>query len=1193
MSRYLLPDLVISAQRIIKTSYRSRGADYADDDSITDIQAKLSNNLITITARIHGTDTYDTSITVHTSDHRLVWHDCSCPAHDGRPGCKHVAWLVRYAAHSPKRSQSIITKQVEQYSHIVDVDSTSSDKKTTTWISQWSHYAAITQDQDDSELMNLVDELIPYLQNNRFPYTDPIKMLIVILVEHPKVLRYAIDQYYGLSQLLHQWVGNYIDTNTIFEFWKRSSRRVKLELIPDYIPQMWLLQWFAMTNTTNTNNTNIKEEYHYSVRLVPIINNYTGGGFGLGIYQHKSLKSGKFSVGKLIKESDIRNHRIIIPTSLQAIIALSSYKSYEEYHQITFEEGWSTMIDIIRSLTNLYNHEWVHLIAWYQDDVTISLSLKQYHSSEYGDNIMIKWSLIWPSWPITLPNHILITYNEQCNHYALTDYDTVLYFFQSSYILSLTTQLLSAHGLIVSAEEFEQFRQQAWFRWLASQLHEDNGVLVDIKSIKPCSHLTISYDENYSSLSSQIIYSYHPDPEIIDPISCVTWWQSKQFITLLDGSIVRRDMDEESKLKQSYEHLMLYYDEYDSLQDIYSITIDWNSKTLHQFFDAIDEHIRQWWVIRYLQAVKKIIKAKPKASISVSSWVDWLNASVEIEWWDNNAQWQEDLIWQAISNGKREILLDNDTLVQLEQDISQLSQQLAQRWLDKPWKSKRITRSQLITMDDSNDCHFVFDKKTLSLRQQLLEFDTIKQYPLPSWLQVTLRPYQYDGYRWLSFLYEYGFGGILADDMGLGKTIQTITLLSKIYLENQVTEPSLIVCPTSLTYNWQQEIGKFAPDLRTHWIQSWDEQINHNISQTHIYIISYGVLNRWMEAGGTNQQWHYLICDEAQTFKNPHSQRAKNLSQIHASHHLALSGTPIENNLSELWSIFHIISPGLLDNYNKFVSQWVKNESADLKLLSKIIKPFVLRRTKEQVLPDLPPKVEEVIYLEMETEQAALYHKLETQYRQDIYEKLEQDWLNRARFGILDALLKLRQACLMPALIPWLGHCCNQSAKLSYLSESLEELIQGWHTVLIFSQFTGFLAHVREVLDHLWISYLYLDGSTPAKQRKSLVEQFNQGQTQVFIISLKAGGTGLNLVAADYVIHLDPWRNPAVEQQASDRAHRIGQTKTVFVQKLIIKNSIEEKILQLQERKKHLIDDIFSHDFSGSLTADDIKFILN
>jgi len=340
------------------------------------------------------------------------------------------------------------------------------------------------------------------------------------------------------------------------------------------------------------------------------------------------------------------------------------------------------------------------------------------------------------------------------------------------------------------------------------------------------------------------------------------------------------------------------------------------------------------------------------------------------------------------------------------------------------------------------------------------------------------------------------------------------------------------------------------------------------------------------------EKFYYLILDESQNIKNPVAKRTKSICKIWAKYRLALSGTPIENNLMELWSVFNFLMPGFLGNMSHFRSKYIgKTDKEDLSYLSAKTKPFILRRTKEEILKELPPKQVEIVKLEMWEKQKAFYTKLKTAFKLQINKELQEQWINKARFKVLDSLLKLRQACLVPELVNMENNTLQESIKLKYLEENIDDMIISGHNVLIFSQFTWFLKYVRNILEKKEIVYNYLDGQTKSKDRKDLIDDFNNGNKKIFIISLKAWWTGLNLTKADYVIHLDSWWNPSVENQATDRVHRMWQEKTVFVKKLITKDTIEEKILELQEKKKKLIENVFSWNFTWSLNKEDIDFI--
>jgi SNF2 family DNA or RNA helicase len=487
---------------------------------------------------------------------------------------------------------------------------------------------------------------------------------------------------------------------------------------------------------------------------------------------------------------------------------------------------------------------------------------------------------------------------------------------------------------------------------------------------------------------------------------------------------------------------------------------------------------------------------------------------------------------------------------------------------------------------------FRLAKEIVQMKKSLENFSGIKKYPLPEDATVTLRDYQHTGYNWLRFLQEYGFSGILADDMGLGKTIQTLAFLQSEHDRESTVSPTLIVVPTSLVLNWMDEAQKFVPKLRIQYVKDGKTGFSDIRPDTQIIIASYGIVANLVEAPGfESRKFHYVILDEAQNIKNLAAARTKSVLKLRAAHRLALSGTPIENHLMELFSIFNFLMPGFVGSESSFREKYAKGDAEHLEILSRKVKPFILRRKKEDVLKELPAKQEEVIYLEMGAEQKKFYDGLKTAFKAQITQQITENGLAKSQFAVLDALLKLRQACLMPRLVKIEDHLVDDSIKLDYIEENIEEMIESGHNLLIFSQFTGFLAFVRQTLERKGIPYHYLDGATKREDRKKLVDGFNAGAVPVFLISLKAGGTGLNLTGADYVIHLDPWWNPAVESQATDRAHRMGQTKTVFVQKLIVRDTVEEKILRLQAKKKKLVDDLFSGDFRGSLSEEDIGYI--
>ena len=478
--------------------------------------------------------------------------------------------------------------------------------------------------------------------------------------------------------------------------------------------------------------------------------------------------------------------------------------------------------------------------------------------------------------------------------------------------------------------------------------------------------------------------------------------------------------------------------------------------------------------------------------------------------------------------------------------------------------------------------------------RSLNSFSGIKNYPVPEGFNGELRPYQKAGYNWLRFLNDYRLGGCLADDMGLGKTVQTLTLL---LAEKQAgAGTTLLVMPTSLIYNWEMEANKFTPDLK---IFNYTGTLrNKDITRFKNYdlvLTSYGITRLDIELL-QNFFFNYIILDESQVIKNPTSNIAKAVRELKSRHKLVLTGTPIENTTMDLWSQMTFINPGILGTQTYFRNEYQhpiekKADEARSKKLGAIIKPFILRRHKSQVATELPAKVEYVQYSVMTTEQEKRYEEVKAHYREKIFKLIDQEGLGNSRFMILEGLTKLRQLANHPRMVEQ-GYA-GDSGKLEDVTHMLENAIAEGHKVLIFSQFVKHLDLVREHLKTNKIDFTYLDGSST--DRKQQVERFNrETQLKVFLISIKAGGLGLNLTEADYVFILDPWWNPAVEAQAIDRAHRIGQKRKVFTYKFITRNTVEEKILTLQQKKLRLTQELITTEesFMKQLTREDIVQML-
>lgn len=486
------------------------------------------------------------------------------------------------------------------------------------------------------------------------------------------------------------------------------------------------------------------------------------------------------------------------------------------------------------------------------------------------------------------------------------------------------------------------------------------------------------------------------------------------------------------------------------------------------------------------------------------------------------------------------------------------------------------------------------------LAEKLRSFNGIVPVTPPSGLNVQLRTYQLQGLAWLQFLREYGFNGILADDMGLGKTIQTLSYLLIEKEAGRLTSPALIVSPTSVLGNWRVESGRFTPELNVIVLHgpargdTFDKAVDCDL-----IITSYPLLVRDL-AFHQKMHYHSLVLDEAQAIKNPAAQVTKAAGAVRADHRICLTGTPMENHLGELWSLFQVMMPGFLGSRQQFTRLFrtpiEKNGNLERRhLLQQRVAPFVLRRTKEQVTQELPPKTTMTREVEAGPAQGRLYESLRLAMVKKVNTLLQKKGLQNSRIEILDALLKLRQVCCDPRLVKLASATSvRESAKLLELIELLKNLLEENRKILIFSQFTSMLALIEEELKARNIPYCKLTGQT--RKREEVISSFQNGEKDVFLVSLKAGGVGLNLTAADTVIHYDPWWNPAIENQASDRAHRIGQEKPVFVYKLVVKGTIEERILQLQEKKQQLADSVYGNEKTTDpvtqLSAEDILDLL-
>jgi hypothetical protein len=627
-------------------------------------------------------------------------------------------------------------------------------------------------------------------------------------------------------------------------------------------------------------------------------------------------------------------------------------------------------------------------------------------------------------------------------------------------------------------------------------------------------------------------------------------------------------------------------------------------------------------VIRKLTAESWLVEADGQLyrqpgeiKIDVTSGIDWFELHGAADFGGQSVKLPE--LLAALRRGEKTVRLGDGTFGVLPEQWLQKYGLLADMGTANEdhirfGKTQVGVLDALLASQPEATCDAVFEQA----RDRMRNFDGVRAADAPETFVGSLRPYQREGLGWMEFLRDFSFGGCLADDMGLGKTVQVLALLESRRLlrtqpnvqtpsengngqhasANKKIGPSLVVVPRSLIFNWQEEAKKFSPGVRVLDHTGIARAKNADtFDQFDLILTTYGTLRNDITFL-KDVPFDYLVLDEAQAIKNSASESAKAVRLLQGQHRLALSGTPVQNHLGELWSLFEFLNPGMLGTARAFQSATGSArivEEQTRQLLSRALRPFILRRTKAQVAKDLPLRTEQTIHCELDAEQRKLYDELKEHYRQTLLTRIATEGIKKAKIQILEALLRLRQAACHPGLIDK-KKTGSGSAKLDSLLAQLSEVMEENHKVLVFSQFTSFLAIVRDRLDKEKIPYEYLDGRT--RDRKTPVERFQTDPNcKLFLISLKAGGLGLNLTAAEYVFLLDPWWNPAVEAQAIDRAHRIGQTRQVFAYRLIAQGTVEEKVLQLQQTKRDLADAIINADNSliGSLGREDLELLLS
>jgi superfamily II DNA or RNA helicase len=613
---------------------------------------------------------------------------------------------------------------------------------------------------------------------------------------------------------------------------------------------------------------------------------------------------------------------------------------------------------------------------------------------------------------------------------------------------------------------------------------------------------------------------------------------------------------------------------------------------------AVRDLVAAGWQV---EAEGKLFRNPDSFKLQISSGIDWFELHGSVEF--GSARVAIPKLLSALKRHENTVMLDDGSFGMVPEDWLQKYGMLAGLGTTQG-DHVRFGRNQAGLLDAllASQTEVACDELFEHVRQELRTFQGVSPADPPAGFQGLLRPYQREGLGWLHFLQQFGFGGCLADDMGLGKTVQVLALMEERRLlrngngSDDRPPPSIVVMPRSLVFNWCREAARFTPALRV-LEHTGQERIrgHEHFDDYDVVFTTYGTLRR--DAPFFKEKiFDYVILDEAQAIKNASTESAKAARLLRGNHRLALSGTPIENHLGELWSLFEFLNPGMLGSASVFrlgKTSAVKPDEQQRSLLAQALRPFILRRTKSEVAQDLPEKVEQTLFCHLKTAQRLLYDELRDHYRRSLLNRIERDGIEKSKIHILEALLRLRQAAIHPGLIDH-ARAGEPSAKMDMLLPQLIEVLEEGHKALVFSQFTSMLGILRHRLEEEKIRYEYLDGQT--QDRAAPVQRFqNDQESKLFLISLKAGGLGLNLTAAEYVYLLDPWWNPAVEAQAIDRTHRIGQTRSVFAYRLIAKDTVEEKVLELQQTKREIADAIINQDNSllRNLSREDLAILLD
>jgi len=785
---------------------------------------------------------------------------------------------------------------------------------------------------------------------------------------------------------------------------------------------------------------------------------------------------------------------------------------------------------------------------------------------------------------------IPFTENE-CSSSLVFLHDNSLYLWQKPEDVLQAEKFLKEGNIQLSKENWAEKMQKVIMPLTKEyQVEFDKSLVKEVKSGEP--EVKVQLQEKGDYLVFQPIFTYK---------GFETRATDKETITIPDGDkilLIKRNKPAEEAFIQKLENL---HSQFIRPNDNNSLVLKGADVLRNNWFFLFVDAMKDMKVPVFgFEALRnfRFNTARPNTHIHVSSGLDWFDAKVEIEFGDQRVGIDD--IKRALVNKQSFVQLTDGTLGILPDEwLKRYS--LLFKVGDGRSNQLRLSKYHMSVIDelyenrDETELSFELDEKFERLR----EFKNIPEIAAPELLQPILRPYQLSGYQWLSYLNDVGWGGILADDMGLGKTIQALTMLNH-YKNSTGGLKAIVVCPTTLIYNWRNEVEKFTPTLSWHIHHgSIRSRSAEELQQHNIIITTYGTLRSDIQML-LKIRFDYIVLDESQAIKNPSSKVTKAASLLNSKNRLCMSGTPLQNNTFDIFAQMNFLNPGLLGSMEYFRNEFATpidkfGEQEQKEHLRKLLFPFILRRTKEQVAKDLPEKTETILFCEMEKEQRKIYEAYRNSYRDKILGTIDEQGIDKSQLTILQGLMKLRQICDSPAILNEEEKYPNHSIKLDELAREIAENI-GDHKALIFSQFLGMLALIKQKLKEQDIPFEYFDGSTSAPDREKAIENFQHNEAcRVFLISLKAGGVGLNLTAADYVYIVDPWWNPAVEQQAIDRTHRIGQTKNIFAYRMICIDTIEDKILQLQERKRKLASELIADDasFVKALTKSDVEYLFS